>query len=195
MILKQITAPAAEPLTTDDVKTNLRIDHTAEDTRLAALIRVAREAAETITRRVLIAQTWELVLDDWPAADWLEVPLPPLQSITSIKYKNEDGVESTLSASTYIVDADSEPGRVHLEDGETWPADTLYPVAAIRVRFVAGYGTDGSDVPESILQAMHLIIGHYYENREAVYASVGGNVQMLPMGVSSLLANYRVYGW
>jgi len=195
MILKLITAPAAEPLDTDDVKLNLRVDHDAEDTRFSALIKVARESVETITRRALISQTWELVLDNWPAADWFEIPLPPLQSVTSIQYKDEDGTESTLSASSYIVDTDSEPGRVHLADGETWPADTLYPLAAIRVRFVAGYGDEGSDVPESILQAMHLIVGHYYENREAVYATVGGNVQTLPMGVAALLATHRVHRW
>jgi len=195
MILKLITAPAAEPLDTDDVKLNLRVDHDAEDTRFSALIKVARESVETITRRALISQTWELVLDNWPAADWFEIPLPPLQSVTSIQYKDEDGTESTLSASSYIVDTDSEPGRVHLADGETWPADTLYPVAAIRVRFVAGYGAAGSSVPVSILQAMHLIVGHYYENREAVYATVGGNVQTLPMGVAALLATHRVHRW
>jgi hypothetical protein len=41
------------------------------------------------------------------------------------------------------------------------------------------------------MQAMRLLVGHWYENREAV--NVGGAVTAYPMAVSMLLADYRAF--
>ena len=193
LVLK--TEPAIEPISTAEAKLHLRVDGTDEDSLIASLIVAARGDAETITRRALITQTWELVLDAWPAKDWFEIPLPPLQSVTSIKYTDSDGDEHTFDASNYVVDTDSEPGRVRLVDTADWPTVDLYPLSAIRVQFVAGYGSAGTSVPMRIRQAMYLMIGHYYENREAVINSTGANIQTLPMGVSNLLQTYRMFGF
>jgi len=193
LVLK--TAPAVEPILPAEAKLHLRIDGTEEDAYISSLITVARSDVETITRRALITQTWELVMDEWPDKDWFEIPLPPLQSVTSITYKDADGDENTFSTDNYVVDTDSEPGRVRLVDTADWPTDDLYPLSAIRVLFVAGYGDAGDDVPDPIRQAMYLLIGHYYENREAVINSTGANIQILPMGVSNLLQTYRMFGF
>lgn len=190
MALVISTAPATEPISTATAKSHLRVDISDDDTLIDALVKSARGMAETITRRALITQTWDYILDEWPAGDEIEIPLPPLQSITHIKYKDENGDESTMTASDYIVDIKNEPGRIVLASGATWPSGTLYPVGAITIRFVAGYGVSGSSVPQPILQAMLLDVGHLYENREA---TVGvGNVQMLPRGIMELLWPYRV---
>lgn len=187
--------PAVEPLSLEEAKLHLRVDGTDEDSLITFLIGTARHDVETITRRALITQTWELVMDDWPDDDWFPVPMPKLQSILSIKYKDENGVEYTFDPENYAVDTDSVVGRVMLFDDADWPSDELYPVSAIRVEFTAGYGDTGSDVPAPIRQAMKLLIGHYYENREAVINSTGANIQLLPMGVSALLQTYRVWGF
>jgi uncharacterized phiE125 gp8 family phage protein len=63
-------------------------------------------------------------------------------------------------------------------------------MATVTVRFVAGYGANPGDVPEPLRQAMLLLIGHYYENREAVAA---GTLTELPFAVASLVFPFRVF--
>lgn len=192
MSLRLITGPAAEPVLLSEAKHHLRVDISTDDTYIEALIKVARETCETITRRALMTQTWDLVLDEFPEQDWISLPIPPLQSVTSISYTTEAGVTSTVSSSTYIIDTYSEPGRLRLKSGYAWPGDTLRELAGVTIRFVAGYGLTRTSVPESIRQAMLLLMGHYYENREQVVIGQGISIQKLPQGFESLLWPYRL---
>lgn len=171
----------------------MRVDTTADDTYIGTLITVARQNVEAHLRRALISQTWELVLDGFPAGG-VRLPKPPLVSVTSIKYTNDAGVEATVSSGDYLVDADSEPGRVALKTGKTWPAVTLQEVAGVRVRYVAGWA-NAAAVPAAIRQAVLLVCGSLYENREDVIVAQGVSIGRLPFGVEALLAPYRVRGW
>lgn len=191
MAIKLITAPAKEPVSLSEAKLHLRVDHGDEDQLISSLVKTARQMIETLTGRALITQTLELVADNWPDTFYLR---PPLQSITSIKYKDTDGTESTVDSGGYITDIDNEPGRVTPAYGEVWPTTTLYPIAGIRVRFVSGYGLTEADVPAPLRQAMLLLIGHLYENREEVTAQPGIVVAKLPWAVEQLIAPYRMWG-
>jgi uncharacterized phiE125 gp8 family phage protein len=163
--------------------------NTTADPLLNSFIKTARLAAENITRRALITQTLELVLDAFPPAG-IFLPLPPLQSVTSVKYIDEDGVEQTLSTDLYDVDTDSEPGKVVLESGESWPT-TYDQVNAVRVRYVAGYGA-ASAVPEDVKTWMKLRVGTMYENREAIIT--GTITSDVPRDfVDGLLDAVRIY--
>ncbi len=192
--LKLVTAPTTEPLTMTEAKTHLRVDYTDDDGLIANLITVTRGAVETVTRRALITQTWDWTLDAFPAGRDLIVPLPPLQSVTSITYVDIDGNSSTVSASDYYVDTVSEPGRIRLKSGTSWPSVTLREANGVTVRFVAGYGGINA-VPARIRHAMLLMMGHLFENRENVTAIPGGKLDVIPHGAESLLATYRLYGW
>lgn len=160
----------------------------SEDSLLAGLIQAAREYAEGYQNRALCTQTWELVLDDWPRGDYVDIPLPPLQSITSIKYKDSDGTETTWDDANYVVDTDSFVGRIALAYGSSWPSATLYPVSGIRIRFVAGYGLAVS-VPQMVKNAILLLAAHLYENREA---GTDKALEEIPFGVKALLSMNRV---
>ena len=194
MALKLITAPAAEPVSTSEAKSHLRVDTTADDTYIGTLITVARQNVESHLRRARISKSWEVVLDAFPAGV-IRLPKPPLTSVTSIKYTDDEGNESTYSSANYVVDSDTEPGRVVLKSGATWPAVTLAAANGVRVRYVAGYGAAGSNVPQAIRQAILLVIGSLYENREDVLVAQGVSIGVLPFGVVALLAPYRIYGW
>lgn len=194
MALKLITAPATEPVTSAEAKAHLRVDTTADDTLIGTLITVARMHVENHLRRALITQTWELVLDAFPARNVIQLPMPPLASITSIKYTDEAAVEATFSSTAYAVDTDSTRGRVVLKSGESWPSVTLAATSGVRVRYVAGYGA-AANVPQAIKQAILLLIGTLYENRESVLVAQGVTVMELPFGVNALLMPYRVFGW
>lgn len=188
MALKLATGPAVEPVLVSEAKLHLRIDHASEDTMIGTLITLAREAVEQMTDTALINQTWDYFLDGfWD--DELRIPLYPLSSVLSVKYKNSVGTEETLAATNYVVDTASRPGRILWSSSAVVPAVELYRVNAVTVRFTAGFGSSGASVPVRFRQAILLLVGHYYENREAVFAGVGSNVQVLPMGVTALLAN------
>ena len=161
-----------------------------EDDLIEAIITTAREDCESFQNRVYITQTWELWFDNFPGKNYIAIPLPPLQSITSITYYDTDDTESTFSSGDYFVDTKSEPGRVVLNDGKAWPSTSLRPANGVCITFEAGYGV-ASDVPKAVKQAMLLLIGHYYENREAVL-STGMNAVKVPMAVESLLWKKRV---
>ncbi len=189
--LKLYTAPTTEPVTLTEVKAQLRVDGTTEDTYLTSLITIARKhAEETVLNRALITQTWDFYLQSWPGKNYIEIPLPPLVSITSIKYTDYLGVESTMTSTDYIVDTQAEPGRVYLKWDKSWPSTSLQVVNPIVVRFVAGYGAAAA-VPEPIKQAILLLIGSLYENREN---NMVGNIQQLQLifGVDALLDSYRI---
>ena len=161
----------------------------SEDSLLAGLIQAAREYAEGYQNRALCTQTWELVLDDWPRGDYVDIPLPPLQSVTDIKYKDNAGTETTWAATDYIVDTDSFVGRVALAYGCSWPNTILYSVGGIRIRFVAGYGT-AAYVPQVVKQAILLLAAHWYENKETVL--VGSISKEIEFTVHALLGLNRV---
>lgn len=181
--VKLITAPASEPLTLVEAKLHLRVDVADDDTLIAALITAARQYCEGVLWRALMPQTWELYLDEWPCEE-IELPKPPLQSVTSVKYTNSIGATTTMDAGDYTVDTASEPGRVVLNYGELWPTVTLATANPIAIRYVCGYA-DAAHVPETVKAAMKLLIGHLYENREAVVA--GLIVTSVPLAVESLL--------
>jgi len=164
-----------------------------EDDLLESLITAARQYAEGFQRRAYITQTWELWLDKWPDKDYIQIPLPPLQSTDfSIKYYDTDDTEHTFSSDYYFIDSDSEPGRLALSYGEVWPSTTLRPANGICVTFKAGYGDAAPDVPKKVKQAMLLLIAGWYENRESYHAA-GGIPKEAPFAVNALLWQDRCF--
>lgn len=156
--------PAAEPVTTAEVKTYLRID--GDDFgQLEGLIKSAREAAEKFQERAFIHQTWDLVLDKFPTMP-LKIPRPPLVSVESVKYIDYKGVERTWDSENYVVDVDSEPGRIALAYNVDWPSVELRSIGGVRIRFTAGYGVDGTVVPDSVKDAIVLYVGHRLDHPE-----------------------------
>lgn len=188
--LATATAPTGEPLTVAEAKRHLRIPESISDDEqyISALISASRAYAEYYTDRQLMTATYDLTLDCWPCNDGpLYLPKAPLQSVTSIKYLEENsGTETTWSASYYRVQT-SEPGRVSLALNQIYP--NLYGVSGqIVIRFICGYGA-ASAVPVGIKQAMLLLIGHWFENRE----EVGRVGTRLEFAAHALMQSYR-YG-
>lgn len=153
MALNLITAPVTEPLLPADVRTRLGLPATVPDGQLTPLIQSIRmelDGRDGWLGRALNTQTWELVYDEFPE-DYIKIPLPPLQTVLSVKYYDLDGVEQTWDPVNYTVDIqDTEAWIVPILD-VTWPA-VLYGVNMVRVRFRAGYGDVAANVPEPLRQ-------------------------------------------
>jgi len=197
MNLKIITAAATEPISLTEAKLHLKVENIADDNLITMLIKASRQSAENFTHRALASQVLELVLDEFPEND-IVLPRPPVESVTSVKYKDHEGTETTVSSADYIAFTDADPAVVVPAYSKYWPSFTPYPKGAVRVRYTAGYKTTGSDpnliIPEAIKQGLLLAIGNYYENREDLLAK-GHIPKSLPLGVEYLLYQYRVWDW
>ena len=170
--LERTVAPTIEPVTLDEIRDHLRLSDSADEATALAYLLVAREAIEQQElSRALLTQTWKLRLEGWP---WdspyrrIRLPRPLLQSVTSITYTDTSGTTQTLSASLYTVNAQAEPAIVVPAYGQSWPSPRVQRgVAAVTIEYVAGWTNRGL-VPEAIRQAIKLLVGEMWENREGV---------------------------
>lgn len=185
------TAPSVEPVTTAEAKTFANISTSADDDLIDGLITAARKHCEDYVNRQFINATWDLKLESFPGE--ILIPKPPLSSVTSISYTDTNGDIQTLTAVTdYQVDTASEPGRIKPAYDEDWPSDVKEGVYdAVVIRFVAGYGTAGSNVPAEILLAIKMLVAHWYRFREPIVT--GTTVVRIPMAVDALLWQYKVH--
>lgn len=191
--IKVTTAPASEPVTASEAKLHCRVDHSTEDAIFTRLIEVARNQCEAISGRAFITRTYTAYLDRWPR-HCFELPYPPLATISSIKYYDDAGSAAvTVASSNYIVDANSEPGRVAFVSGYSLPSVTLREINGVEIIYTAGYGATADSVPDQYKQAMLLLIGHLYENRESVVIQQGVGLVQVPQAVEWLLLTDRAY--
>lgn len=173
-----LEGPAVEPVLLAEAKAHLRIDGDDENDLIGALIVAARVAVETEIRRVLIAQSWRAILEEWPA-DGVTLPIVPALSVEVVRAIDASGAATELSGDDYEFD----------------PADfsvTLDPVAGAaryEIDFTAGYGSSGVDVPQPLRQAIRLLVTHWYEHRSAV--TLGDDAAATPLGYRELVAPYR----
>jgi uncharacterized phiE125 gp8 family phage protein len=136
--------------------------NSTSDPLLTMLIKAARQVAENITGRGFITQTWEQVYDKFPARE-IEIGMLPIQSITSLKYYDADGVLQTMDSADYVLDVDTLPGWVLPAYGVSWPS-TYDSAQSVIVRFVAGYGGAGSSIPAEIRMWISAQCAAAYDN-------------------------------
>jgi len=203
-------------LSLDDAKQHLRVDSDMvdDDSLISSLITAARQWVEEITGHSVATQTWRLALPGFPGATGvLGVPvygvdpltLPgtpvagsvafryalhlgrgPVQSITSVEYLDTTGTLITLDPAGYVLSADNWDATLTPTPGQIWPVTIVHPEGVV-ITYVAGYAT----VPAPILAAMKILIGTWYENREAV-SLMRFTADEVPFTVTALLSPYRV---
>lgn len=161
-----VTAPTEYPVSLADAKAALLVDHDQDDALITRLIAAATDEAERLAGRSLVSRTVRLLLNAWPAGP-IRLPYPPVQSVSSITYYDEDNAEQTVSAATYLAVLDTVPPLVMLKPAQTWPTDSLRDYSPIRVQYVAGYGAAGS-VPERYRSLILALVTVDYESREAM---------------------------
>lgn len=186
------TDAAAEPLTLTEVKSWERIDDTASENDLTALIKAARQRVEGDTSRALVNKTFTFTLDKVPANNVITVPIGPLSSVTSITSYATDDTSSTVASSVYRVDTSSVPGRIVLKNGQVWPTG-LRRQDALSIVFVAGYGAASSNITDTpLIMAMRLLIEHWFANRGAV--AIGTISTEIELGYRFLIRDYIIRG-
>jgi len=186
MAVKTITEPANEPITLADVKTRLSISDDRDDDNITAYIAAAREEAEHYLRRRIISQTVEMVLDVFTYN--IELESGPVQSITSVKYVDENGTEQTLDSADYSLDNYGLVDWLLPAYGEDWP-NTQAVANAVKIRYVSGWGDDPADVPGKIKQAIIILVGHWLRFQKEAESGIGPS--RIPKQFYDLLSGYR----
>jgi len=204
MPMQLMTPPAGEPISLAEAKLHLRVDFDDDDSLIQVLISAARQAAETLTNRQLMAARWRMVLDSFPGPSLTGVPagqtftlpghavlLPksPVASVVEIRYLDMAGVWQVMPAANYTVDNACEPARIAPVFGQIWPI-ALPQIGAVSVIFDAGYG-NASAVPEGIKTWIKLRVGSLYVHREEVASMTRGRIDPLPF-IDGLLDPYKV---
>lgn len=136
--------PYAEPVDVVEMKNHLKqeLGITEDDALIRAQIVAARDVVETGTganllrNQVIVATTFDLYLDNFPAQGCIEFPKVPLVSVESITYVDTSGITQTLSAAAYSVKTSD--GRAVLAYGQVWPSTRGWLGDQVVVRFVAG---------------------------------------------------------
>jgi hypothetical protein len=208
------TAPTTEIATTAQMDTFLRGDgalDSVDSDLLTSLIQSAREYIELHTGRALITQTWTMFMDAFPKTEdslgwWdgvrigsitqgdarsFELPIGPLQSVTSISTFDNDNTETTFDADHYFLNTAQTPGEVILNTGATWPVFTRNR-QGVKVVYVAGYGDLVTDVPSPLRTATKQLAAHWYENREFTKTQSDMNQAVAPVHLQSIINRYKV---
>jgi uncharacterized phiE125 gp8 family phage protein len=172
-----VTAPTVEPVTLPQMELWLRQNEeigALEETLLESLVIAAREWWEATCDRAFAAASWRVKLPYFSTI--MELPYPPLGTVTTVKYLDTNNVEQTLSSSVYRVITSRTPGYVTLKDGQSWPATFTDP-EAVRIVFTNVPGT----VPEMVKNGIKLLAAFWYEHRgEMARGEIGPPLPISP---------------
>jgi len=176
--LKQTSAPATNPITTDEAKDHARITISSEDTLIDTYIAAATRLFETYIGRQLVTATWRMKMEAFPAWTIL-VPRPPFASVTSLAYVDTAGDAQTLTLTTdYVIDTDAEPGTIEPAFDQSWPT-TRTQTGAVTITYVAGYGAAAS-VPDLFKTAIKELVVHWFEQRNLfLTGTIGKKIELM----------------
>ncbi len=164
--------PAVYPISLEEAKAHLRVLSTDEDSYISSLIPAATRYCEQYQGRVY-AQRDIIFINDKFVSPW-RLPLAPVSAIKTLSVG-----DATLGETDFSIDG---LGRVRI-------FSDVCAGEEVKITATCGYA-DIADTPTPVKQAILLLVGHLYSNREAV-----GDQKMavLPFGVKELLDLERVY--
>lgn len=206
------------PCTVALAKSHLRVQHDEDDALIEHYIKFSLDYFERSSDTAVAFSHHRLQMDSWPFHGIIDLPNPPARQVTSVTYKDADGNDVLVSVEDFKLSLNGGRGRVILAR----TLIGCKPYLPITVSYVAGYGTmtipadkgqgygaysygdtayfgdaptdqtESYDWPLTIVQAMLLMVGHCYENRETVV--IGTITKDLDHAFTALMHKHRVYG-
>lgn len=162
--IKINSTTGSELLTTQNVKDYVRIDTSADDSIISAMITQARIWCENFISRDIVAKNRTYYLDETNGL--FSLPFGPISSISSITIKG------TATTDYEILGLDNE--TIELDGG---------PAQQVKVTYV----TSGQN--DSLLkQAMLQLISTYYDNRSDF---TSGTISEIPTSTKTILLSYK----
>jgi len=212
VIFELVAAPAEEPLTIDQVKTNLRIRNTRFDDLLTRILPEARQWIEMVTGQMFIEQTWKQIhngtgsllvgmgrsaLPFTSASNIVNLHLEKARSIVSVKTwaTMQSTSTTTFDSANYFLSGQSLIPRT------TWPSTR--GVGGFEVEYKVGHGSDADDFAAAgralpLRRALDFIIAYMFENpgdNTAFEATTAGrsSLRLLPPEAMELLEPFVRY--
>ena len=177
-----LAGPALEPLSLEEMRLFLRLETSEEDGLVLSLIKAARNAVEQGAKRALIAQKWRIRLSRFPREGRIVLPLSPVLSLDDMR--TFDTLDNAVSLDMELFDLD---GSVVSVRAGSLPADGW--AAGVEIDLTAGFGPQAEDVPESLRQAMRMLVAHYYAHRtDGLHEA---SVTHFPAAIAALVAPWR----
>ena len=172
-----------EPITVEEVRERLHAlpgNANEQQYTIQPLIVAAREFCEGIAGYAFIQQRIAAHPDASELASGvINLPRPPVIEIESVTLHGADGTDSE----TDDYELDGEEARLYLPGVQIAQLRRMNPVTIV---YVAGAET----CPELARQAMHLLIGHWYQNRESVQTGAVAAVE-IEQTTRAILRQYK----
>lgn len=185
---KRIAGPATAVISLGEAKAYMLVEHGVQDAVIAGLIEAATQALDgysgTLDGFCLVSQQWEFKACHFCK---IVIGLRPLITLDSVTYFDANGASQTLASTEWQALETVNGVHLVLQDGKSWPS-VADRDDAVTVRATFGHASAGL-VPETIRQAMLMMIASWFENRESVTA---GPMAELPLGARALLSTYRM---
>jgi uncharacterized phiE125 gp8 family phage protein len=181
----RVTPPAVSPVTLADAKAHMRVSFADDDALIGALLQAAVDHVDGwsgILGRCLINQDWSVSFGAW-GGRVLRLAFPDV-SAAEVTYRDSDGAEQTVDPALYAIKEDNQSAYLFLS------ADFERPILfdrpdAVTVTFAAGYASV-TEVPAIHKQAIRLLVGYYFENRDMLMSDALQSVR----AYESLVAKY-----
>jgi uncharacterized phiE125 gp8 family phage protein len=186
--------PGAEPVTLDEMKRWIGLDHDADDDLISSLLPSARLAVEVMTGRVITTTGWTLRIEDGFAKPEIVLPKSPVLAVHSVEYIDAAG--APRETRDYVRrDALGLTRLVPSSWAGWWPRDWK-PGSDVVVTFIAAWGLAVEDIPDELRRAVTMVAADFYENRLSVVSGIGSLNGMgtfrAPAGVEELVAPYKL---
>lgn len=172
-------------ISTGEAKAHLRVFSSDEDELVAACVRAAQDSVERHTSRLLTPRVMEYACDAFPCdGAAIMIPRDPITAVGSVAYTDAAGASIGLAADDWRW-SESAPDQVLAPIAGAWPTSSG-SAGSVRVGFTAGYAP--TLCPPALVQAVKLLTGTFFGQREGVVAS---SMTEPPCGVAALCAPYR----
>ena len=189
MLRPVLVTPASALVSTADAKAHLRVEDATDDALIDALVKAATDYLDGqagLLGRCIGSQVWRQDYPDW--ASRLRLPFPDVTSVV-VKYFDTANVEQTLADTNYDLLEDSKSSYIRFVDSFAEPSVYDDRDDVVQVTLTAGYAT----VPEAIIAVVKLLVGHWYENREAVVTgTISTNLQLTIEALTDLYKRNRL---
>ncbi len=189
MMLTEVSAVALAVLPVQALKDHLRLgtgfsDGAMQDGLLASYLRAALAAIEGRTGKAILQRRFKLVLPAWRSDAEQALPVAPVASVVSVTLVAADGSARVVPPTAYQLVADFQRPKLAAVGYllPNVPAD-----GRVEIVFDAGFGPGWAAVPADLQQAVMLLAGQSYEQRNDFTGAPAG----LPLPVQALIERWR----
>lgn len=180
------------PVTVAQIARHLKLGTTTadEDTELFNMMMAATHYCETIIKKGIALKDHEILLDNFPPLkEPIYLPQGSETDAATVGYWNSEDVWTVLDADDHRIVTKHGRSYIHPAMGTSWPTDCNCEVGSVTVMYLAG--NQGAYTSPIIKQAVLLIIGALYENREDSVVDQGLTPTTVPLSARRLLSSLR----